>query len=64
MDYNPLIYTAPELLLMDEKQILVAQYQLQLASISLFFAIAILVTIFLILKWFLPKFWYKSREVE
>jgi len=64
VNYNPPIYSTPELLLMDSKDILVAQYQLQLASVSLAFAVAIFVTVFLVLKWFLPKIWYRPRETE
>ncbi|OYX53744.1 hypothetical protein B7Y92_01490 [Candidatus Saccharibacteria bacterium 32-50-13] len=59
---NPIVYTTSDLALMSVQQILAAQYQLNLAVVSLLFAIAIYATIFATLKWFVPKFWYKSKE--
>ena len=60
--HNPPIYTGTELVLMTHHEILVAQYQLLLSSISFAFALLVFFTIFLALKWVLPKFWHKKAN--
>lgn len=60
-DYNPPVYNSADLILMSSHDVLVAQYQLQLATVSLMYALLIFASVFAILRWALPKFWYKER---
>lgn len=62
MEYNPPIYNQDTLMTMTEKEVLVAQYQLQLSTVSLLVAVLIYILIFTIFKWILPKYWYRPRE--
>lgn len=61
---NPSVYEWLQLQLMSEKDILIAIYQLHLSAISLLFSLLFFGLMFLFLKWILPKYWYKSKEIK
>lgn len=62
--YNPPVYEWEQLMTMTPHELQVAQYQLQLASTSLLFALIAIFVVVLLLRWILPKYWYKRREVD
>lgn len=60
---NPdLLVSYPQLLLANDHDILVAIYQLLFAAISLAFALVFFCAVFKFLVWFLPNYWYRSKE--
>lgn len=60
MWYNPVIYTDKAYL--TNTDILWAIYQHLVATTSFAFALVFLYFTFKLIVWFVPKFWYRSKE--
>lgn len=58
--YNPTIYTQIQLDSMTDQQLLVATYELQLSFVLLFLFSIVFFVVFMLLKYVLPKFWYRN----
>lgn len=58
---NPQVYNINELQFLEIHEILISIYQLQLASVLLFYATVFFVFLFLLAKFILPKYWYKDK---
>lgn len=62
MNYNPAILTPDQLAIAPSNVVLAAIYEYIVAATSLFFALIIIYWIVRFLQWFLPKYWFRSRN--
>lgn len=62
MNHNPTLLTSDQLAIAPSNVILAAIYEYIVAATSLFFALIAIYWIVRFLQWFLPKYWYRSRN--
>lgn len=62
MNHNPTILTSDQLAIAPSNVILSAIYEYIVAATSLFFALVVIYLVVRFLQWFLPKYWYRSRN--
>ena len=62
MNHNPTLLTSDQLAIAPSNVILAGIYEYIVAVTSLFFALIIIYWIVRFLQWFLPKYWFRSRN--
>ena len=62
MNQNPVILSPQALAVADNHTVLVAMYNFIVAAVDLAYALLIFYCVWRFLAWFLPKYWYRSKE--
>lgn len=61
---NPFVLSREAALALSPHELAVAQYELLLSAISLFFALLIFASLCMFLRWMLPRFYKLKKEVD
>lgn len=61
---NPFVLSREAALALSSHELAVAQYELLLSAISLFFSLIVFAMIFMFLRWMLPRFYKLKKELD